>query len=354
MRGAARVRPSVKEVARAAGVSVGTVSNVLNRPEQVTEDMRKRVESAVEELGYVRNSAAQVLRTGVSPLVGVAVLDITNPFFTGAAAGMERRLSQEGCIMVLASTHSDEQVEANLLRGLSGQGVRGVLLTATDPELVTAREIVEKGTPVVLFDSPNAPDDMASVFVDDIVGATQAVKHLLELGHRHIAFLNGPSRTRQARDRLSGVEKAIAPYSDVRLDVHETADFTAEAGRTAVGALLAGSEPGKIPPGFATAIFCANDMLAFGAMTALRDAGILVPSQVSLVGFDDSAIAEQFSVPLTTIRQPMAELGWAAADLLLADAREGNTGEEAPARAPQHLRFEPELIVRKSTAPPRD
>lgn len=351
--------PGVKDVARLAGVSVGTVSNVLNAHSSVTPETREKVEQAVRELGYVRNPAARALRSGVSPMVGVAVLDIANPFFTEAAAGMERRLGRDGCVMLLSSTHADAEEEASLLRTLEGQGVRGILLTPTDSDLSVAQEIVERGTPVILFDSTATPAQMSSISVDDHAGAVLAVKHLLDLGHRHLAFLNGPRRVRQARDRAAGVAHACEEAAhDVDLQVVELPDFTAVEGRRATEALLAGAGLGarrrSAPPSppaspspplratFPTAIFCANDLIAFGALIALRDAGIRVPQDVSLVGFDDITIAAQTSVPLTTVRQPMAELGWAAADMLL-----------NPSSGVRHEKFFPELVVRASTGEPR-
>lgn len=353
--------PRVKDVARLAGVSVGTVSNVLNGRDTVRPDIRERVEAAIDSLSYVPNPTAQALRTGVRRLVGVAVLDITNPFFMEAAAGVERRLDRDGLIMALSSTRADPQEEARLLRTLSAQAVRGILLTPSDTDLRVAREVAARGTQVVLFDMPDAPEDFSSVAVDDRAGAGIAVEHLLRLGHHRLLFLNGPHQVRQSRDRASGVRAAIERGTqDVTLDTVEVADYTAEAGRHSMGDLLESAgipapqgtdgvnegggplSPPVLPPGFPTGVFCANDLIAFGAMTALRDAGVRIPQDVSIVGFDDISVASQMSVPLTTVRQPMLELGWAAADLLLrAD------------RHPHHQKFRPELVVRASTGAPR-
>ncbi|MDO4259441.1 MAG: LacI family DNA-binding transcriptional regulator [Actinomycetaceae bacterium] len=360
--------PGVKDVARRAGVSVGTVSNVINDRKTVRPDIRERVLAAINELGYVPNSTAQALRRGISPLIGVAVLDLRNPFFMEAAAGMERRLSQDGCIMALSSTNSDIDTEARLLRTFANQSPRGLLLTPSDPELTTARELVLRGIPVVLFDCPDTPEDMSSVNVDDRAGAQLAIRHLLNLGHRNIAFLNGPSKVRQAKDRFNGAKGSIEYHnarsnSNATLTLHETSAFTIEAGRATMRSLLqdhnipfhqgingastpnSSLTPHFLPTNFPTAIFCANDLIAFGAMTVLRDAGIRIPEDVSLVGFDDIPLAPQVSVPLTTIRQPMDELGWAAASLLL-EARK-------PGARIRHERFYPTLENRASTAPPR-
>ncbi len=330
-------RPSVKDVAALAQVSVGTVSNVLNRPEVVSEAVRRRVGEAIERLGYIRNTTAQALRLGSQPVVGVAVLDIDNPFFTAAAAGMEERLRRDGLVMTVSSTHSDPAEEVRLLRLLEGHGVRGVLLTSSDPELFEARRLAGRGVPVVLFDEPGSSPSLSSVCVDDRLGARLAIDHLLGLGHRSIAFVNGPPRLRQSQARLAGVEEARASFaggSELTVTVHCAEAFTMPAGRRAGQWLADQTAPRP------TAVFCANDLLALGVMTALEAAGLGVPGEVSVVGFDDIAIAGQMAVPLTTIRQPMAELGWAAADLLLA----------GPGQI-RHQLFAPELVVRRSTGP---
>ncbi|WP_022867259.1 LacI family DNA-binding transcriptional regulator [Schaalia vaccimaxillae] len=352
--------PGVKDVAALAGVSVGSVSNVINGRGTVRDDVRERVEAAIYKLGYVPNPTAQALRRGVSPLVGVAVFDLTNPFFMQAAAGMEQRLRQAGCVMSLSSTHADEHTEAELLRALAGQAVRGILLTPADENLEVAHEIVKRGIPVVLFDFPGNTEDMPSISIDDRAGAALAIEHLLNLGHRNIAFFNGPHTVRQARQRSLGVQDAIDafqakhPEHQIQLVAHEGEDFTAEAGRMSSRSLLTGAgidlaasdeAPPTLPADFPTAIFCANDLIAFGVVSVLRDLHLSIPKDVSVVGFDDIAIASEMSVPLTTIRQPMEELGVEAVEMLLASGQDS-------ARI-SHKKFQPGLVVRASTQPPR-
>ena len=393
--------PGVKDVATPAGVSVGSVSNVINGRGSVSPEVRKRVEDAIARLGYVPNPTAQALRRGTSPLVAVAVFDLNNPFFMEAASGMERCLREAGFVMTLSSTHASVAEEAQLLRTMARQAVRGVLLTPADSELEAAHELVAQGIPVVLFDTPDTPSDMSSIAVNDRAGASLAIEHLLALGHRRIIFVNGPAHVRQARQRLLGVRDAIAHWEkltgtgSVALDVVSVEDFTARAGREFAGEWLAArglgagagdaqdgdgapggaegdgrgpgrpgsngaqdgragrTEGGRTGPdgddGHPTAVFCANDLIAFGVMSSLRDAGIRIPADVSLVGFDDIALASQTSVPLTTIRQPMEELGMAAVELLLADPRAD--GGDSPAI--EHRSFDPQLVIRESTSAPR-
>lgn len=344
-----RKAPGVKDVAALAGVSVGSVSNVINRRDSVRPDVRERVEAAIAQLGYKPNPTAQALRRGTSPLVGVAVFDLTNPFFMEAAAAMERVLSREGYIMTLSSTHASVQEERDLLEALGRQAVRGVLLTPADCTHKAATRLAAEGTPVVLFDAANAPEGIPSVSIDDRAGAALAIEHLLALGHRRICFLNGPADMRQSAQRLAGVEDALAHWQqltgadNVRLTVLNATAYTAQAGHCAaensVSQALQATD-GTAP----TAIFCANDLLAMGVMSYLRVSGWTIPDDVSVIGFDDIPLASQMPVPLTTIRQPMDELGTAAAELLL-------SGTDTPAR---HLTFSPVLTIRESTAKPRE
>lgn len=330
-------RPGIKDVAKLAGVSVGTVSNVINDVPTVTPEMIERVNAAIAQIGYVRNAAAKTLRSGIASAVGVLVLDLNNPFFMEAAEGVTDRLSRTGSFMLLASTQASGEKEAELLTLLESHAVRGVLLSPSSASLAAAEEIVRRGTPVVLFDSIATPATMSSVSVDDASGAALAVQHLLGLGHRRIAFLNGPHEVRQSQQRKQGVDAAVAKWAgrETRLLTHNLDAFTIRAGSAGMTMLLA--DESRRP----TAVFCANDLIAIGASMTAREHGLRIPDDLSIVGFDDIALASQLSVPLTTVRQPMFQLGWRAADLLLADA------------SVRHETFLPELRVRKSTAPPR-
>lgn len=344
-----RKAPGVKDVAALAGVSVGSVSNVINRRDSVRPDVRERVEAAIAQLGYKPNPTAQALRRGTSPLVGVAVFDLTNPFFMEAAAAMERVLSREGYIMTLSSTHASVQGERDLLEALGRQAVRGVLLTPADSTHEAATRLVEEGTPVVLFDAAEAPEGLPSVSIDDRAGAALAIEHLLALGHERICFLNGPADMRQSVQRLAGVRDAIEHWQrltgsdSIQLTVYNAQAYTAQAGYAATKDTIAEARATSDETN-PTAVFCANDLLAVGVMSALRVAGVSIPDDVSVIGFDDIPLAAQMPVPLTTIRQPMDELGAAAAELLL-------SGSDAPA---QHQTFSPVLTIRESTAKPRE
>ena len=330
-------KPGIKDVAKAAGVSVGTVSNVLNAPQRVSPEVQERVRAAIMTLGYVRNAAASTLRRGVSPLVGVVVLDITNPFFLEAAGAMEEAFDKEDLIMALSSSRADKERERRTLRTLNSQAVRGVILTPTDPELTTARELAAGGTPVILFDVASDDPQFSGISVDDTAGAATAVSHLIELGHKDILFINGPKGPHQSTDRLTGALRAVAdhPGIGVRLTTIHADAFRGDA---AARALLDYLTVVDTPP---TGLFCAADVMAFGAMTTLHNLGLEVPGDVSIVGFDDIALSAQSSIPLTTIRQPMDEIGRRAAEMLI------NTPNQIV-----HERYVPTLQIRDSTAPP--
>lgn len=332
-------RPNIRDVAEAAGVSVGTVSHTLNHPERVSPETRERITRAIDDLGFVRNATAHQLRRGSSPTVGVGVTEISNPFFVEAAEAMERRIRDEECLMMLASTHGDRDTEARLLRHYREQNVRGVLLTPAGDDISAAEALVDAGIPVVLFDVHSSSDRVSSVASDDVDGAASAVGHLLDLGHRRIGFLNGPLEIHQARDRLAGVREAYArrglsPDRDGLRVVH-LPRFDIDAGAAGMARLLRSED---VP---CTAVFCANDLMAVGAYRVLRQHGVAVPDRVSVVGYDDITLAAQLNVPLTTVRQPMERIGWTAADLLF--RHEERT---------THLLFQPELIIRASTAAP--
>lgn len=330
-------RASIVDVARRAGVAVGTVSNVLNRPDRVSPATRARVQAAVDALGFVRNASARRLRAGSIPTIGAVVLDIANPFFTEVARGVEDRLSDDDYTLMLASSDGDPEREARYLRLFESHGVQGVLVTPAGGDLSAVLDARSRGVDVVLLDA-SAPD-LPSVSVDDVHGGRLAAEHLLALGHRRIGFVDGPGTVRQYVDRRTGVLAALgaAGLSAEDVLVERTVPvLDAARGDAAVAALLA--DPGPRP----TAIFCANDLAAIGALRALRRHGLSVPEDVAVVGYDDITVAAELAVPLTSVRQPTHELGRRAADLLL----QRHADPDTPA---EQVQFLPEIVVRRSS-----
>ncbi|HEY3549193.1 MAG TPA: LacI family DNA-binding transcriptional regulator [Propionicimonas sp.] len=329
-------RPRLKDVARLAGVSAGTVSHTLNHPDRVTGETRELVLEAIRQLGFVPNAHARALKSGANQVIGLVVLDIASPFFMQVARAVERCAREMGHVVILSSSDDDSERESALLRILAAQRVRGCLLTpagaAPSPAWFSRNRL-----PVVLLDHPGGSQD-CSVAVDHVAGARLAVRHLLELGHRRVAFVGGPVGLRQMADRAQGARHAIidAGQDPVRVlvEVMEPA-FGIADGIDAAEQLLAGGLP--------SAVFCGNDMLAFGVYRRLRQEGLRVPEDVALVGYDDVDFAADWVVPLTSVRQPTDQLGYLAAQLLF----EHVSGH--PDHRHQQVMLHPELVVRRSS-----
>ncbi|MGC4153220.1 MAG: LacI family DNA-binding transcriptional regulator [Propionicimonas sp.] len=326
-------RASVKDVAELAGVSVGTVSNVLNRPETVSERTRAKVEAAMADLRFLRNASARQLRAGVSTTVGAVLLDLGNPFYTEIARGIEDRLAIDGLTLMLCSSDEDAQREATFLRQFAEHSVRGMLVTPLATTAQRLRELREMGIASVLIDATD--DTLPTVRVDHVSGGRQAVQHLLGRGHRRILFLGDDEHLQQARHRLRGAIEAVIAAGLAPAEVLATQSLTGLDATGGEEAILAALEADGPRP---TAVFCINDMVALGVLRALRRRGIGVPDEIAIVGYDDLYWAGELATPLSSVRQPMRQLGWAAADLLLG-------GTEAGASKV----FEPELVIRASS-----
>jgi LacI family transcriptional regulator, galactose operon repressor len=327
----------MKDVAARAGVSLGTVSNVLNRPELVSERTRRRVQTAIDALGFVRNESARQLRGGGSRTLAYVVFDAANPFFTDVAAGAQATADAAGLALFLCNSGEDRERQAAYLDLLEQQRVEGVLITPVDPGDPRLAALARRGTPVVVVDRGAGPDH-CSVTVDDVLGGDLAATHLLDLGHRRIAFVGGPRAIGQVADRITGAERAIARAGAEPLTVLETEKLNIAEGRRAAERFV-GLPAARRP----TAAFCANDLLALGLLQQLVHLGLRVPEDVAIVGYDDIEFAAAAAVPLTSVAQPRQRLGRTAAELLLAEAR-GQDGH-----AHQHVVFDPELVVRAST-----
>lgn len=333
---------SIRDVATLAGVSVGTVSNVLNRPDMVAPLTRERVEAAVEKLGFVRNESARHLRAGRSRMIGLVVLDAANPFFTDIARGVEDVAAEAGSQVVLGNSNENTDRETSYLRLFEETRVQGLLISPVRAETPRLARLRARGIPVVLVDRDSELADRCSVSVDDVLGGRLAVEHLLQTGHRHIAVVGGPPEIRQVTERRAGAAEAARQFgTDVRLDVVDTRALTIAAG-SAAGDRLAGTPPGDRP----SAVFALNDLIALGLLQALTRHGLKVPQDVAIIGYDDIDFAAAAAIPLSSVRQPREDLGRRAAELLLDEITNPNTHQH------QRLVFQPDLVVRESTAHP--
>ncbi|GHH79674.1 LacI family transcriptional regulator [Streptomyces sulfonofaciens] len=330
----------IKDVAREAGVSIGTVSNVLNRPDTVTAATRARVLAAIDRLGYVRSESARQLRAGSSRIIAMLVPDIANPFFVTVARGAEREARRAGLGVMLCNSAQSAVEEAEYLSLFGAQRVRGVLVSPADGTGRALRDFRRHRIPFVLVDRvlPGL-DDGCSVSVDNVVGGLLAVRHLLALGHRSVTYVSGPMHLQQCRDRHAGALAAVreAGLGAGALEHLRTERLDVASGLDA-GARLLGLPR---PP---AAVFCANDLLALGVLQAMYSAGVAVPREVAIVGYDDIEFAAAAATPLTSVRQPAELLGRTAARLLAEE-----TAPTASAHRHRSVVLQPELVVRAST-----
>ena len=329
----------IRDVALLAGVSVGTVSNVLNKPDEVSPDSLARVQKAIAELGYVRNDAARRLRAGVSSTVGFVVLDGQNPFFNEVVRGAEDEASKNGIAVLVGNTDEDLRREGMYLDLFEEQRVRGVLISPYGDIGDRLQQLKDRDIPAVLVDRINVDGKFSSVAVDSVAGGQIAAQHLIDTGRRRIAFVGGPFDIRQVRDRLAGARVAVDNSEfDVEIEVVATTALTVDEGVQAGRRIMERSRSTR-----PDALFAANDLLALGLLQSLVVAGkLLVPSEISLIGFDDIAFAAAAAVPLSSVRQPSRMIGQTALRVLMEES-------EDPTMIPRQTVFRPELVVRAST-----
>ncbi len=331
---------SVRDVAVAAAVSVGTVSNVLNRPEKVAPATVERVMAAINELGFVRNDAARQLRAGRSRSIGMIVLDAGNPFFAAVARGAEERADEDHLSVLLGNSDEDVDRESAYLDLFREQRVNGVLITPASSATANLERLRTAGIPVVLVDHEIADTSFCSVSVDDVEGGHLAAAHLLQQGRRRLMFVGGPSSIAQVTNRLEGARRAVSEVSGATLEVIEMPALTVLNGRAAGEAIVA--REASLRP---DAVFAANDLLAVGLVQGLRIfGGLRVPEDIALIGYDDIDFASAAVVPLSSVRQPAEEIGHTAVELLLKTIADPEGDYE------RRVRFRPELVVRESSS----
>lgn len=326
---------SLRDVAAAARVSVGTVSNVLNRPEVVSASTLSRVQKTIKDLGFVPNGFARQLRSGYSRTLGLVVPDVGNPFFTEVARGVEDAARKRDYAVFLCNSDESLEKEDRYINVLMEQQVRGVLITPADIKADRIDALRARGICVTLLDRELAGGNQCSVSVDDVHGGQIAIEYLASLGHKRIAWVCGPAKIPQVADRGAGVAKA-AKLSNVEIVHLEVQLMNATNGEVAACDLLALDD-------MPTAVFCANDLLALGVMRELLNQGIRIPEQIAIVGYDDIQFAPSAAVPLTSISQPAYQIGVTAADLILSECESDETHEH------QQIKFQPRLVERASS-----
>jgi LacI family transcriptional regulator len=332
-------RPSVQDVARLAGVAVGTVSNAMNNPEKVRAETLDRVNKAIAQLGFVRNDAARQLKAGKSQTIGLVVLDTSNPFFAELGRGAEDRAMELGLSLLVGNSGNDEQREGKYINLFEEQRMAGVLVSPSGSGTGLVSNLKSKGFRTVLVDRMADADLCCSVGVDDVAGGRTAVQHLLDQGRKNIAFVGGPLNIKQVQDRLAGAREAIAGNAGANLRILESSAMTVLAGRDIGDQIVA--LPAEQRP---DAIFAANDLLAVGVLQAfVFKAQIAVPEDVAIVGYDDIDFAQTAIVALSSVHQPAAAIGATAVDLLVDEVENGAEHKH------QQVTFQPELVIRASS-----
>lgn len=333
--------PTMKDVAAYAKVSVATVSSALSGASYVSPDLKKRVEQAVEALGYEPNTVASGLKKGTTTLIGLIVPDITNPFFTELVHAVQKRARQLGYSVLLFDSERDVAQEASLLKLLRAHRAAGTILCPTGDESAYPDLWREVGAMhVVTADHTVAADRFDTVVLDNAAAARLATEHILKFGHRHIATIAGPQSLVPGRERLRGFVEALqAAGIEARPRWVTNGAFVQDASFEACRTLLAG----KTRP---TALFVANNQMAIGAMRAIAAAGLTCPEDISLVALDDFPWAAAFRPALTTVRQPVDAMAGAALAALI----ERIGGSQV---APRQFVYSPELVVRESCTAPR-
>lgn len=326
----------MKDVAVEAGVSVGTVSNVLNQPERVASATLERVNDAIALLGFVRNEAARQLRVGRSTSIGLLVPDASNPFFAELARGVDSRAAADGLIVFGTNSDDDLERQHRTLDVFEQQRMTGVVVSPVSQDLEHIARLSRNGTPVVMIERDGRPVGLSSVAVDNLRGGRLAVDHLAAMGRKRITFIGGPMSMQQVVDRHAGAGGA-AQTAGAGFETILSPALTVAAGRAAAAEMLE-TPRNRWPDG----VFAANDLLAIGVVQELRARNVDVPGDIAVVGYDDIDFAASIEIPLTSIRQPSRRLGEVAADLLISRASDPDTPLT-------HQVFDPEIVVRAST-----
>jgi LacI family transcriptional regulator len=334
---------TITDVARRAGVSMKTVSRVLNREPHVREEVRERVHRAAKELRYRPKVSARSLAGSKSYLVGY-LLHQVNPYAANSQLGALTACREAGYHLLVESVDlASPTLKEEMQTLTSAMLVDGMILLPPISESQVVMDVLDEAGVAYVRISPATGNERSFyVEVDDEGAASVMTRHLLELGHRRIAFVGGPAGHAASTRRLAGFRAAMSERGiNVRPELIETGQFSFESGDEAAARLLALDEP-------PTAVFASNDLTALGVMARARALGVVLPDQLSVAGFDDIQAAGMVWPPLTTMRQPMAEMAALAAEAIIARA-----GKDAAVYEPDHRTLRCELMVRGSTAPPR-
>lgn len=326
--------PTIKDVANRAGVSISTVSRVLNH-NPVTAELEQRVLKAIDELNYHPSRVAQRMRATHSKLVGVIFSDITNHFYIHVLRGIEHVLSQNGTSILIGNADANTDLEASFIRLMQTEDVAGLIIAPTREESAALGSAIRDGLKTVVIDRRMRNEEVDTVVVNNFEGTYKAIHHLIQLGHVRIGVVSGPLHLTTGRERYAGYLQAMSD-ADLRVDSALTCfgDYQQVSGYELAQQLINLPDP-------PTAIFVANNAMTIGALNAIHEAGRKIPSDIAVVGFDDLPWAISLNPPLTTVSQPTFKIGLSAAQLLLDRLAD-------PQRPARSVVLETELIVRAS------
>jgi len=332
------MKATIYDVAREAGVSIATVSNVMNGKGKVSKKRSELIVKVMEKLNYQPSAIASALVGKKTFTLGLLLPDISNPFFAELARAIEDEAHDSGyCVMICSTDNKDERVE-RYLSLLEQKRVDGIMIGTGVENTILLSRLQAESIPIVQIARENALPSVNTVVTDDEMGGRLAARHLAELGHRRIAILSENLRVSSSRERIQGcrreLEERDIPLEDRNIVICE---FSVEEGRRGARELLNRSDK-------PTALFCCNDLLAIGAMQVAKQLGIQVPEQLSIVGFDDTLLATVSDPPLTTVAQPIEQMGKHAVSLLVDDLINGVSDNS-------RIVLCPELRVRRSTGP---
>ena len=327
-------KPNVRDVAKQAQVSIGTVSNVLNRPAQVSEETRLRVRNAIDMLGFVPN--AQMKNSNRDPKIIGLILPLSdNPFYTELAQGIEDSIAKGGLRVLTGYSREDEAIELHLLTSMVEAGFKGVIITPVGPRNQVFEKYIEQNIRVGYISQTDEQPEQCSVSIDQVRGGYIGLEYLYNLGHRDIMWISGPPHHHQSNQRFVGISMAAQEFG-IELQVLNSPSLDFISGEQIAPAILA-------LPKLPDAIFAGNDALALGVINYLLKEGVKIPEEISVLGFDNVAYAESALIPLSTVSQTPYQLGYTMGEQMLSEL----TADETHLH--QHVVFQPQIVERAST-----
>lgn len=303
-------RPTMKDIAKATGFSLSTVSRALSDKPDVAPQTHERIRDAARQMGYRPNKLARSLRLSTTKTIGVIISDISNPYFGALVKGIEREARRAGHSVILFDTNEDYSREEEAVAVMLEEQVAGVILTPTQRKPGTVERLLEARVPLVLASRRFSGIKTNYVVTDDVHGGLLATEHLIALGHKRIGMINGPMHISSAAERFEGYRQTLESHGLSVEDSYVTTGSVSIDDGFAAARILLDRKP------FPTAIFAFSDFVAFGVMKAIRERGLRVPEDISVVGYDDNQFASCLETPLTTVRVPKEQLGMEAAQVL--------------------------------------